>query len=363
MSTVLILLLMAYTLIEPQVSINGATAGLLLWFNKVLPTLLPFIILSQLLFKLGLIFKLEQYIGKFSNAVFGVSGSSLITFVLGSIGGSPTGAKLTNQLLQQPNISTLEAQKTLCFSNNTGPLFIIGTVGTLMLQDVRLGYFLVIVHILSALIILVLSRFYSTYSPVTVNSSNKEYSQSPAFVTAFTDSVQGGMDTIVYVGGFIIFFSMLISIIKNLALFNALVASLSNMLGMDTIILESLLLGSMEFSNGSAYITQFYTGDAYILAILSAILGFGGFCVFFQTAHILSSTKLSLGVYLIAKTVQAVFAALLTIAFFPTYNAIISKSFIAFDIPAVIAIAILFAITALGLKATSSKLYGVTERS
>ncbi len=356
MSTVLILLLMAYTLIQPEVSINGATAGLLLWFNKVLPSLLPFIILSQLLFKLGLIFRLEQYIGKFSNSVFGVSGSSLVTFILGSIGGSPTGAKLTNQLLSQPNISTLEAQKTLCFSNNTGPLFIIGTVGTLMLQDVRLGYFLVIVHILSALTILTLSRFYSTYTPVVV--SKKQYSESPPFVTAFTDSVQGGMETIVNVGGFIIFFSMLLSIIKNLGIFNLAIAGLSSIFGIDTIILESLILGSLEFSNGSAYISQYFNGEAYILAILSAILGFGGFCVFFQTAQILSKTKLSLGIYLATKTVQAVFAALLTVAIYPTYLSIINKTFIQFNFLAILTIIILFTIIALALRLASSKLYG-----
>ncbi|OON98603.1 MAG: hypothetical protein ATN35_04285 [Epulopiscium sp. Nele67-Bin004] len=320
MSTVLILLLMGYTLIEPEICIQGATSGLLLWFNKVLPSLLPFIILSQLLFKLGVIFKLERYIGSYAQKLFGVSGSSLITFVLGSIGGSPTGAKLTNQLLLQPNISLVEAQKTLCFSNNCGPLFIIGTVGTLMLGDVRLGYFLAFIHILSALTILVLSRFYRMPNPNKSRLSQK-YDDSPAFVTAFTDSVQGGMETIVYVGGFIIFFSMILNIIKNLEIFNMFVDGVSNFLNVEPIVFEGILLGSLEFSNGTAYIAPYYSTHPEVLGILSAVIAFGGFCVFFQSAHILSNTKLSLGLYLLAKVIQAIFAYVITVILYPFFVA------------------------------------------
>ncbi|OOB77631.1 MAG: hypothetical protein BEN19_01600 [Epulopiscium sp. Nuni2H_MBin003] len=347
MSTVIIILLMAYTLIEPQVCITGATTGLLLWFNKVLPSLLPFIILTQLLFKLGLIFKLEKYLGKFSYRLFGVSGSSLVTFVLGSIGGSPTGAKLTKQLLG--NISNTEAIKTLCFSNNTGPLFIIGTVGTILLKDVRLGYFLMIVHILSAFTILLLTRFYKT--PSSQNVVRNTYSNQK-FVEAFTESVQNSMETIVYVGGFIIFFSVIISILKSLSIFNVLIASVAEIFNVEAVLLEGVVLGSMEFSNGSALIAPYFGQYQNVLPILSLTLAFGGFCVFFQTAQILSS--ISLGVYFVSKVMQGVFAYLLTIILYPVYQTFILKVPTIIDLKGVVGYLVLFVSIAIFLYAYSS---------
>ncbi|ONI38825.1 hypothetical protein AN639_07005 [Candidatus Epulonipiscium fishelsonii] len=340
--------IMGYTLFNPEVCIKGATSGLLLWFNKLLPSLLPFIILTKLIFELGTIFEMEKYVGKVSRKIFGVSGNSLLAFMLGSIGGYPTGGVLTEQLLAKDQISLIEAQKTLCFSNNCSLLFIIATVGTILLNDIKLGYFLVIVHVLSSFTMLILSRFYKDYELKTPGRTTKAPYKS--FVVALTTAVQKGMDSIVYVGGYIIFFSMILHIVKDLSIFNPLVISLAKLFNTDVLLIESLILGSLEFSNGTAYISQYVSNGTTYLGILSALIAFGGICVFFQTAQLLVNTKLSLNLYLTAKIIQATFAYLYTMLLFPIYQAYNVGASIQIDFSILSLVVGLFAVVATGLK-------------
>ena len=44
-----LLLFIAYILTAPKDAVNAASVGLVLWYTRVLPTLLPFVILSNIL--------------------------------------------------------------------------------------------------------------------------------------------------------------------------------------------------------------------------------------------------------------------------------------------------------------------------
>ncbi|MEG0012570.1 MAG: hypothetical protein RR618_00375 [Cellulosilyticaceae bacterium] len=318
--TLLIVLVMLNILLFPEICIKGAESGLLLWFNKLLPSLLPFIILTNMLFNLGVIFKVSHLIHPITSKLFKISGGSFLTFIMGVIGGYPTGAKLSKQLLDTKSISFLEAQKTFCFANNCGCLFIIGTVGSILLKSPQIGYFLVIIHILSAFTMLLLFRFYTPVEPISSACQVAPYAaQSPNFSVAFTSAVQNAMDTIVYVGGYIIFFSVIISILKSSILIQNATASLSTSLHLSPDFLSSILLGSFEFSNGVALICTTNNFSLQSLSLISAIIAFGGFCVIFQSAHLLQGSNLSLVLYMISKFFQAVIAYIYTMLLYPMF--------------------------------------------
>ena len=131
----------------PAICIGGAKSGLLLWFEKVLPSLLPFIIIINILSSMGVVLRLLNKLSPLTKKCFGISGNSFFVFVMGLIAGYPSGAKLASQLVTNRAITLEEAQKTLLFSNNCGPLFIIGTVGTILLGNTKVGYFLLFIHI------------------------------------------------------------------------------------------------------------------------------------------------------------------------------------------------------------------------
>ena len=322
----MIFMMMLLMLICPKVCIDGASSGLLLWFQKVLPSLLPFIILINLLCSLGIIFKCSRFLNPITQKLFHLSGNSLIIFLLGLISGYPMGAKLAKNLLEEGQITYEEAQKSLCYSCNCGPLFIIGTVGTLMLKDTNMGYFLLVVHISSAFIMLILSRFYTIpqNSTYVVHNNN---SSSLSFSTAFTSAVQNGMDTIVYVGGYIIFFSVISNLLAHSNLYTSLTQLFGNLVGVNPTLIHSFLLSSLEFSSGSARLTSSLPLNTTLLALLSAVIGFGGFCVCFQSQHVLQGTNLSLKPYIYSKLLQALLAYVLTFILYPFWNPALTLNF------------------------------------
>ena len=315
----LIIFLMLVMLLEPGICIEGATSGLLLWFQKVLPSLLPFIILINLLCFLGIVFKFSRVITPVTRKLFHLSGSAFLAFVLGLISGYPMGAKLIKNLLESDEITFEEGQKALCFCSNCGPLFIIGTIGTLMLGQTNLGYFLLLVHILSAFFMLLLSRFYHT-SSVTTSSKCLPTNVKMSFSQAFTASIQNGMDTIVYVGGYIIFFSMLMKLLGHSALYSRFTESLGQLIHIDGTLIHTFCLSLFEFSSGSAALTTLLPKGVPLLACLSALVAFGGICVLFQTQYVLQGSGLSITPYILSKLLQALLAFILTFVLFPVWN-------------------------------------------
>ena len=49
-------------------------------------------------------------------------------FIMGIISGYPVGAKIVCNMRSEGKLSKVEAERLLSFTNNSGPLFIIGTV-------------------------------------------------------------------------------------------------------------------------------------------------------------------------------------------------------------------------------------------
>ncbi len=60
--------------------------------------------------------------------IFNVPGIGAYAFIMGIISGYPVGAKIVTEFRKNGECSKVEAERLLSFSNNSGPLFIIGTV-------------------------------------------------------------------------------------------------------------------------------------------------------------------------------------------------------------------------------------------
>jgi sporulation integral membrane protein YlbJ len=236
---------------------------------------------------------------------------------MGLIAGYPTGVKLISQLATTRHISPKEAQKNLIFANNCGPLFIIGTVGTILLGNTQLGYFLLLIHFLSAFTMLLLSRFYEPDVIMLTSSVSQDTSHNMAFSEIFTTAVQNGMDTIVYVGAYIIFFSVIIALFKQNIVVNTLILKIAQKFSLEPHLLHSLVLGSLEMSNGVALLSQ--SQSLLHLALLSALLAFGGFCVFFQSIYVGKDVNFHWISYIGAKLIQALFAFCYTLLLYPLF--------------------------------------------
>ena len=103
---------------------DGACDGLLLWFRTVLPTLLPFLILSNLLIRTGGVHILAGVLGPCIRHLFHVSDHGSFAVLTGFLCGYPMGAKTTSELVLSGDISEKEGAYLLSFCNNASPMFI-----------------------------------------------------------------------------------------------------------------------------------------------------------------------------------------------------------------------------------------------
>ena len=85
-------------------------------------------------------------------------GIGAYVFIMGLISGYPTGAKIATQFRKNNLITKAESERLITFTNNSGALFIIGTVGITMFGNTTIGILLLITHILGCITVGLLFR-------------------------------------------------------------------------------------------------------------------------------------------------------------------------------------------------------------
>ena len=109
-------------------NLEAAKNGLSLWANSVVPSLFPFFIGTELLYRTNFVAILGKVFTKFMRPIFNIPGEGAIAFILGNLSGYPIGAKLACNLLENKQCTKIEAERIIAFTNNSSPLFIIVTV-------------------------------------------------------------------------------------------------------------------------------------------------------------------------------------------------------------------------------------------
>ena len=162
--------LLVFLLLHPAESLSCARAGMTLWLNTLIPTLLPFIILTGMLTHTGHIRKLLLPFESFFHIFPGVSIWGGYVFVLGMLCGYPLGAKLASDLYGLHKISKKEALYLTTFCNNPSPAFIITYLCKSCLKDtVPAG--MVFASIFSANLICMLFFRFFVYQNATISDS------------------------------------------------------------------------------------------------------------------------------------------------------------------------------------------------
>ena len=110
-------------------NLSAAKDGLILWANSVVPALLPFFIATELLGYTNVITFLGKLLNRFMRPFFNVPGEGAFAFIMGIVSGYPIGAKIVTRFREDGTCTKEECERLLAFTNNSGPLFILGTVG------------------------------------------------------------------------------------------------------------------------------------------------------------------------------------------------------------------------------------------
>ena len=308
--------------------------GLSLWANSVVPSLFPFFVATELLMNTNFVNILGRFLNKIMKPLFNIRGEGAFCFIMGLISGYPVGAKIACNFRENNICSKEECERLLSFTNNSGPLFIVGTVGISMFGNSTIGLLLLITHILSCISVGIIFRFWKYNSSNTdyITPKNSNYNKYNNVTLSnigevLGKSINNSISTILMIGGFVVIFSSLISILKASNILNNIViifTPIFNILNIDSAFISGIFTGILEITNGINSIANINVKKISINIIITAfLLGFGGISVLLQVWSITAKTDLSIKPYFYGKLLQGVLAALFTflfINFFPFFN-------------------------------------------
>ena len=303
--TIPILIFFLCMLSFPQTVFSGASYGLLLWFRHVLPTLLPYMVLINILIRTPALHWICHITSPFLCPLLGTSYYGTFAVLTGFLCGYPMGAKTASDLLDTQKISRSEASYLLSFCNNTSPAFILSYVVAQNMKERNLCIpFFLILTFTPLMLSFIFRLFYRlpesscSFPQVTPGSfSNPSESISDSFLDR---CILNAFESVTKVGGYMMMFSVLIQLLASV---------------LPNTIFSLLLYSSLEISTGIRLLfsSALYTTEKIILCAF--LTSFGGWCCIAQTYSMISSSQLPILPYITAKLVTALVTSLLISAY------------------------------------------------
>lgn len=317
--TALALYLIVLLLRHPALSLEYASTGLNLWLTKMVPTLLPFMILSGIMIRMDLTENFVTLLHPLLHKLYDTSKNGSYTIIMGFLCGFPMGARIVGELYESGRLSREESSKLLYFCNNIGPIYFLSYVVPVLAIEKPLIPFLIMygIPLLYGLVLCRLAPFFHGHTrnrpslqcrqnaqqhyteinavyPVNSNTAltAAPYQKPPRIplLAAIDASVLSGLTGIAKLGGYMVFFNLL-----NIVFVPFRHVS-THLLCLYQCILE--ITSGIDHSGQSLY---------YAILIL---LPFGGFSCIAQTYSMISRTDLSIRPYVFHKMIQTALTAL-----------------------------------------------------
>ncbi|MBJ6363333.1 nucleoside recognition domain-containing protein [Paenibacillus sp. GCM10012307] len=311
---------------QPDGAFQAALQGLSVWWNIVFPGLLPFLVLSELMLAFGVVHALSSLLDPVMRRGAGMPGIAAWPVVLGWTAGYTAGAEATASLRKQQAISRREGQWLLAVSYMPNPMFMFIVIGAGFFHHPYLGAFIALAVWLSGIVNGVLLRLMPFGSAAQDDRSNKAEPKSRStlqkagialmqghredgrsFGKVLGDSVSAGIQKLMLVGGFIIFSALLARLIA---------ASLPDSLS----ILAFTGIYESHLGAYSASLLQSELGLATCIALISAVLCWGGLSGLLQVRSVISESDLKFLPFLLAKLLHALLAFGLTLLLWEPFH-------------------------------------------
>jgi sporulation integral membrane protein YlbJ len=319
----IILALTIFMILEPRESFQAAAAGFKLWYAVLVPALLPFFIVAELLISSGFTHYMGRILEPVMRPLFHLPGCSSLVMVMGFTSGFPMGAVLSRRLYEEKLLTPDEAERLATFTNNSSPLFIIGAVGVGMFGNPHLGYILALSHYLSNLLVGLIWSIKSSFVPVPHSTFlSLEKASPPRFNpgSLLGESIKNSLNNLLAIAGFIVFFSVLTRMTVVTGIMDMIADIFQFMLGFCHLphgVALGMGMGLFEITLGCQTVSQVPQGEIlFKLLAISAILAFSGFSIIAQVLSILAGTPVRPRLYLLSRLLQVILSLPLTAIIF-----------------------------------------------
>lgn len=281
MPALTVFILTILILVFPSRCITYACNGLNLWFQKMIPALFPFMVLSGIMIRMNLTETFVKVLRPVLSPVFKVSANCLYVIVVGFLCGFPMGAHVTAQMYERRQITRGEAGFLLSFCNNIGPVYFLSfALPTLGMTGPPFLFLFGMYGIPLSYGIFLRYTVYAQKLPTNVCDLSKE--SSVPFLQALDESVMSSLTGITRLGGYMIVFNLL-NILPSLLIQDSAMQSVFSCL--------------LEITGGLQVL-----GNRLPLAGL-CLTSFGGLSCLAQTYGMIKDTDLSLRNYTLHRLV------------------------------------------------------------
>lgn len=291
--------------------LNSVKFSLSIWYNNIFPSLFPFFVLSELLINYGFIELVGELLKPLMIKIFKTDSKTAFIFVMSLISGFPSNAKYTRELYQNGLIDKGQATKILTFTHFSNPLFILGTLSLVFLNNKEAGLLILVTHYLTNIVIGIVFR---NYYPTKENNSNvsikkainnmhlRRLKNNRNFGAIITSSLLNTINTLLLILGVVTMFLVLTTIIDN----NININNYN----------QSILNGFVEMTQGLKYISILDIPLKFKATLSTMILSFGGLSVHMQIIGILSDTDIEYLPFLTARLLHAAIASIMIFILF-----------------------------------------------
>lgn len=291
---ILFFVLLFILLLFPGIAAEGGKNGLILWATVLVPSLLPFSVLTSLI---------RTYMQE--------KPFKYLLVAAGILSGYPIGAKIAAGLYHDGALSHKKALFLAGFTNNPSPMFVIFFVAGNLLHlssGTYLFYALVLLSSFLGGLVFIL------FAPHLVNSQPEKkavinhlphQTSIPVSRLSFSETIDAEISSsillLLKIGGYVMLFSVFATLVKN---FSFLPAAL-----------KLPFCGLLEITTGNAVICQSALSGSIKKILSLAVTTFGGLSAAAQTNSVLQKTGLSIFHYVIMKLISSIFAVLLAVLF------------------------------------------------
>ncbi len=302
---IFIIVLLIYLLIQivefKKVVFEAGILAIDIWKNNLVPSLLPFFIISNILINYNIGFYLSKLMDPIFTKIYKINSNSTVVLIFSMISGFPSNAKYTREMYENGSLSKKEAEKILIFSHFSNPLFILGTLAVMFLKNEKLGFIILISHVLGNFILGFIFRDYAVSGEVSGDAclNDKKFSK------IFVNSVKKGMDSLILILGTLISFLVLSKVVVtkiNTSVYN-----------------EMLITGLFEVTSGLKYLASLNLSDIYKTIISTFFLSFGGLCVQMQVISSLDGTGISWRPYMVGRVLHGIISSILAFLLYMFY--------------------------------------------
>lgn len=293
LSCILIILFMIAAT-NSDILFTGTSTGLQLWLFTVVPTLFPFILLSNYMILYNSTDYASLLISPITKPLLGISKSANYAIITGLLCGYPMGAKACADLVKEGKINIKEGNYLLTFVNNASPAFISSYIlTTLLMHKLSLTALAILIYAPCLITALIFRPYFKYRFKEQIFENNYIHSSTRHSIAVFQNTCR----TLMQVGIYILVFSILCEFFK--------------LLPYEPI--KIFLTGISEITTGTFIISiNNHISDIQKIRLIILFTSTGGLSALFQISSMLKGSGLSIIYYIYGKICCGLLSLLLS---------------------------------------------------